>query len=148
MNLLHLLLEEWALSRRFLGLLGQTAVTLKADLSVHLSPPPMIPEASQTRMFYTAYEMFEGHRKRKWAWFPVSSWTLQQLLPLPLCLTHASTNLCTGRPGQPAGSPVATGSVPLVPLAPSLQENVHVHPSEEADTLLKIRVGTSGCGWR
>lgn len=35
--------------------------------------PPATPEASQTQMFYTAYEMFEGHRKRKsaWAWFPL-----------------------------------------------------------------------------
>lgn len=41
-------------------------------------------------MFYTAYEMFEGHRKRKWAWFPVSPWTLWQLLPLLLCF-HACT---------------------------------------------------------
>lgn len=135
-------------------------MTLNADLPVHLFPPfpPIIPEASQTRIFYTAYEMFEGHRKRKWAWFPVSGWTLQQRLPLPLRLTHASTNICICicicRPGQPASSHVATRrSVPLVanphcwsrgalrgfymsitgsqlPLwAPSLQKNVHVDPA-------------------
>lgn len=73
-------------------------------------------------MFYTAYEMFEGHRKRKWAWFPVSSWTLRQLLPLPLCFTHACINICPWRRASRAaeGYFVSFTGSQLPPWAPSL----------------------------
>lgn len=52
------------------------------------SLPPTISEASQTQMFYTAYEMFEGHRKRKWAWFPLC-WAPWMKPTLHLCAVHA-----------------------------------------------------------
>lgn len=60
------------------GMGAKLLLPWRTDLSVYLSipfPPSLptaSPEASQTQMFYTAYEMFEGHRKRKSAraWFP------------------------------------------------------------------------------
>lgn len=55
------------------------------------SLPPTISEASQTQMFYTAYEMFEGHRKRKWAWFPLCWAPLDEASSPSLC--HACTHL-------------------------------------------------------
>lgn len=67
----------------------------RSDLSVYLSPsiptslPPPSPEASKTQMFYTAYEMFEGHRKRKSAWFPLC-WASWSDPPLPLSCMHSS----------------------------------------------------------
>lgn len=66
----------------------------RTDLSVYLSFPPSLPpsspEPSQTQMFYTAYEMFEGHRKRKsaWAWFP-----LCRVLQGPSSSSSACTHL-------------------------------------------------------
>lgn len=55
-----------------------------------LPSSPTTPEASQTQMFYTAYEMFEGHRKRKsaWAWFPLCR-APRRDPPLTLCVMHA-----------------------------------------------------------
>lgn len=43
---------------------------LKTHLTV--SACPSFTEASKSQMFYTAYEMSEGHRKRKSTWFSSS----------------------------------------------------------------------------
>lgn len=75
---------------------GKPPLLQKADLSVYLFPsslppfiPPSYPEASQTQMFYTSYEMFEGrrHSKSAWAWFLLQG-SLLSLSPL-----HACSNL-------------------------------------------------------
>lgn len=55
------------------------------------SLPPSYPEASQTQMFYTSYEMFEGrrHRKSAWAWFLLQG-ALEGPSPLfSVCYMHA-----------------------------------------------------------
>lgn len=82
------------------GEMGRST-TPRTDQSVYLSPPhppPLFPlpppslEASQTQMFYTAYEMFEGHRKRKSsrAWFSLSSEEHLPLASLCICM-HSSS---------------------------------------------------------
>lgn len=56
-------------------MLGVTSAPLSQNLlESHLtvSTCPSFTEASQSQMFFTAYEMFEGHRKRKSTWFSPS----------------------------------------------------------------------------
>lgn len=56
-------------------MLGITSEPLSQNLlESHLtvSTCPLFTEASQSQMFFTAYEMFEGHRTRKSMWFSPS----------------------------------------------------------------------------
>lgn len=56
-------------------MLGVTSEPLSQNLpESHLtvSTCPSFTEASQSQMFFTAYEMFEGHRTRKFMWFSPS----------------------------------------------------------------------------
>lgn len=85
---------------------GKLLLPWRTDLSVYLFTPPSLlsslpptpPEASQTQMFYTAYEMFEGHRKRKLdigARFPLCCWVSLERRPgLSLSLSPCPSVSC------------------------------------------------------